>query len=109
MLNKNFAEHGQYHMLYRKQLRLSTTDLNPKAMSKRWNSVSGQPMVHVPKADATTESYGHFAVTANPQLNVPQYPIPLLGDVFVKVRGGQRFTKLDLKSAYQQLSLDPAW
>ncbi|XP_015775672.1 PREDICTED: uncharacterized protein K02A2.6-like [Acropora digitifera] len=28
-------------------------------------------------------------------------------DVFVKLRGGIRFTKLDLRNAYQQLPLDP--
>ena len=65
------------------------------------------PMVHVPKADGTTRSCGDYAVTVNPQLNVLQYPIPLPEDVFVRLRGGKRFTKLDLKSAYQQLPLDP--
>ena len=65
------------------------------------------PMVHVPKADGTTRSCGDYAVTVNPQLNVPRYPIPLPEDVFVKLHGGKRFTKLDLKSAYQQLPLDP--
>ena len=45
--------------------------------------------------------------SVNPQLHVPQYPIPLPEDVFSKLRGGQRFTKLDLKSAYLQLPLDP--
>ena len=65
------------------------------------------PMVHVPKADGTTRSCGDYAVTVNPQLNVPCYLIPLPGDVFVKLCGGQRFTNLDLKSAYQQLPLDP--
>ena len=65
------------------------------------------PMVHVPKADGTTRSCGDYAVTVNPQLNVPQYPIPLPEDVFVRLHGGKRFTKLDLKSAYQQLPLDP--
>ena len=64
-------------------------------------------MVHVPKADGTTRSCGDYAVTVNPQLHVPQYPIPIPEDVFLKLRGGQRFTKLDLKSAYQQLPLDP--
>ena len=64
------------------------------------------PMVHVPKADGTTRSCGDYAVTVNPQLHVPQYPIPIPEDVFLKLRGG-RFTKLDLKSAYQQLPLDP--
>ena len=65
------------------------------------------PMVHVPKSDGTTRSCKDYAVTVNPQLNVPQYPIPLPEDVFVKLQGGQRFTKLDLKSTYQQLPLDP--
>ena len=61
-------------------------------------------MVHVPKADDTTHSCGDYAVTVNPQLNVPQYPIPLPDDV---LRGRKQFTKLDLKNAYQQLPLDP--
>ena len=64
-------------------------------------------MVHVPKAGGTTRSCGDCAVTANPQLHVPQYPISLPKDVFLKLRGGQSFTKLDLKSAFQQLPLDP--
>ena len=65
------------------------------------------PMVHAPKADGTTRSFGDYVVTVNPQLHVPQYPIPLPEDVFLKLRGGQPFTKLDFKSAYQQLPLDP--
>jgi len=44
----------------------------------------------------------------NPQLNVCQYSISLPEeDVFVKQLGGNWFTKLDLKNAYQQLLLDP--
>ena len=70
-------------------------------------SESATPIVHVPKADGTTRSCDDYPVTANPQLHVPQYPIPLLEDVFLKLRGGKRFTKFDLKSAYQQLPLDP--
>ena len=65
------------------------------------------PMVHIPKAYGTTRSCGNYAVTVNPQLKVPQYPIPLPEDVFVKLCRGQQFTKLDLKSACQQLPLDP--
>ena len=64
------------------------------------------PMVHIPKADQTTRSCGDYAVTVNPQLNVPQYPIPLPEDVFQKLRGGKLFTKLDLRNAYQQLLID---
>ena len=42
-----------------------------------------------------------------PPTQCPQYSIPLPEDVFVKLQGGKRFTKLDLKNAYQQLPLDP--
>ena len=57
----------------------------------------GYPNGSCPKADGTTLSCGDYAVTVNPQLHVPQYPIPLPEGVFLKLRGGQRFTKLDLK------------
>ena len=63
-------------------------------------------MVHIPKADGTTRLCGDYAVTVYPQLNVPQLPIPLPEVVFVKLQGRKRFTKLDLKNAYQ-LPLDP--
>jgi len=62
---------------------------------------------HVLEADGTIRSFGDYATTVSPQLNVPQYTIPLPEDIFVKLRGGKRFTKLDLTNAYQQLPLGP--
>ena len=90
------AVEAEYH-------RLESEGVVEKVEFSEWAT----PMVHVPKADGTTRSCGDYAVTVNPQLHVPQYPIPLPELVFVKLREGQRFTKLDLKSAYQQLPLDP--
>ena len=49
-------------------------------------------MVHVPKSDSTTRSCRDYAISVNPQLNVPQNPIHLPEDVFVKLQGGQRLT-----------------
>ena len=63
-------------------------------------------MVHVPKSDGSTRSCGNYAITVNPHLHVSSYPIPLPEDVFNKLKGGQKYTKLDLKNAYQQLTLD---
>ena len=83
--------------------RLESEGVVEKVEFSEW----GTPMVHVPKDNDTTRSCGDYAVTVNPQLNVPQYLIPLPEDVFVKLRGGIRLTKLDLKNAYQQLPLDP--
>ena len=56
------------------------------------------PMVHIPKRDGTTRSCEDYSVTVNPSFSVPQYPIPLPEDVFRKMAGGQRYTKLDLTS-----------
>ena len=64
------------------------------------------PTVHVPKSDGSTPSCGNYTITVNPHLNVPSYPIPLPEDVFHKFRGGQKYTKLHLKNACQQLTLD---
>ena len=61
-------------------------------------------MVHVPKAYGTTRSCGDYVVMVNPQLKVPQYPIPLPDDVFA---ARWKTIQLDLKNAYQQLPLDP--
>ena len=38
---------------------------------------------------------------------VPQYPFPLPEGVFLKLHGGQSFTKRGLKNTYQELPLDP--
>ena len=35
-----------------------------------------------------------------------KYPIPKVDDLFARLAGGQKFTKLDMSQAYQQLCLD---
>ena len=69
---------------------------------------TGHTYVHVPKSDRSTQSCSTYAITLNPQSNFPfpSNPIPLQEDVFHKLRCGQKYTKLDLKNAYQQLTLD---
>ena len=72
--------------------RLESEGIVEKVEFSEWAT----PVVHVPEAGGTTRSFGDYGVTVNPQLNVPQYPIPLPEDVFVKLRGGKRFTNHDL-------------
>lgn len=49
---------------------------------------------------------GDYKVTVNPSLEVDQHPLPKPDDLFASLSGGQKFTTLDLKQAYQQMVLD---
>ena len=66
------------------------------------------PLVCVPKPNGTVRLCGDCKVTGNPALHVDQQPILTLEQAFGGLAHGQRFTKIDLKSAYQQLVLDQA-
>ena len=45
-------------------------------------------------------------MTVNRSLDVDQYPLPKPGDLFAMLAGGDKFSKIDLASAYQQFELD---
>ena len=64
------------------------------------------PIVPVPKSDGAIRICGDYKVTVNPSLIIDQYPLPKPSDLLTCLTGGQRFTKLDLTAAYQQMLLD---
>ena len=65
------------------------------------------PIVPVIKSDkSTVRICGDFRVTVNPVSKLDSYPLPRVDDFFEKLEGGQKFTKLDLSQAYQQLPLE---
>ena len=64
------------------------------------------PTVPVPKADSKLWTCGDYKITVNCDIDVNQYPLPKLDDLFAILAGGQHFNKIDLTSAYQQLQLD---
>ena len=70
------------------------------------HSTWAAPIVPVPKSDGTIRICGNYKLTINPQLNVDQYPLPKPSDLMASLTGGKQFTKLDLRSAYQQMPLD---
>ena len=60
----------------------------------------------VPKQVGKFRICGDYKVTVNAALDIDQYPLPKPDDLFASLAGGQKFTKLDLAQAYQQLVLD---
>lgn len=65
------------------------------------------PIVPVPKSDGSSiRLCGDFKVTVNPSLLVDQYPLRKPEDMFALLSTGEKFTKLDLSQAYQQVPLE---
>ncbi|XP_039511288.1 uncharacterized protein K02A2.6-like [Pimephales promelas] len=64
------------------------------------------PIVPVLKADNSVRICGDYKLTVNQVSKLEQYPIPKLEDLFEKLSGGKRFSKLDLSHAYQQVIPD---
>ena len=64
------------------------------------------PIVVVRKPGGKVCVCGGFKVTDNPVLKNDVYPLPLLEELFHKLNGGTKFTKLDLADAYLQIKLD---
>ena len=69
--------------------------------------MSGQPatIVVVPKKDGKFRICGDYRVTINQSLEIEQYQLPKLEDLFATLAGGKQFLKLNLSQAYQQLLL----
>ena len=60
----------------------------------------------VPKPDGNGRICGDYKVTVNSALDVNQYPLPCPADLMASLTGGQKFSKIDLTSAYQQMALE---
>lgn len=64
------------------------------------------PIVPVLKPDGSVRICGDYKLTVNRVSKLEQYPIPKIEDLFAILAGGERFTKLDMSHAYQQVVLD---
>ena len=61
---------------------------------------STTPIVPVLKPNGQVRICGDFKVSVNQYLNLTQYPLPHIEEVFERLSGGQVFSKLDLPDAY---------
>ena len=82
--------------------RLEAASILEKVSYSEWAA----PIVTVPKKDGTFLVCGNYKVTVNPVLETDQYPLPTPEELFAKLVGGTKFTKLDLTQAYAQNKLD---
>ena len=64
------------------------------------------PVFPVLKPDDSVRICGDYKVMINPVLDVPEHPMPTADDLFAQLNGGEKFKKLDLSSAYQQVLLN---
>jgi len=66
------------------------------------------PIVCVPKTDGSVCVCGNYKGTVNPAIQTEQFPTPMLEGIRGKVSSWQKFTKIHLRCAYQQMVLDEA-
>ena len=64
------------------------------------------PIVPIRKPDESIRICGDYKTTINPVSKLDNYPIPKVGDLLASLGGGEKFTKLYLSQAYQQLLLE---
>ena len=49
---------------------------------------------------------GDYKITVNQASKLDRYPVPKIEDLLATLEGGEKFTKLDMSQAYQQMELD---
>lgn len=64
------------------------------------------PIVPVVKQDRSVRICGDYRCTINQVSKLDNYPIPNTEALLAALGGGNKFTKLDVSQAYQQLLLD---
>lgn len=64
------------------------------------------PIVPIMKPDNSIRICGDYKTTVNQVSKLDHYPVPKVEDLLATLGGGEKFTKLNMSQAYQQLQLD---
>ena len=107
LLLANHAIRNVRHVAEREKIadelpRLEKIGVLEKVEFSDWAS----PIAPVLKPGGSVRICGDYKVTKNPVLDVPEHPMPTVDDLFTHLNGGEKYTKMDLSSAYQQVVLD---
>ena len=78
--------------------------IETKILSKVEDSPWGTPLVPVEKdGGQSVRICGDYKSTLNKCVSTRQYPLPTVEECFNAVQGGQKFSKIDIKKAYNNL------
>jgi len=73
-------------------------------LTKLENSKWATPIVRVLKANGAIRVCGDYK-SVNPRLIIDEHPLPTTNELFAKLAGGTKFSKIDLRQAYLQLEI----
>nr|XP_037276811.1 uncharacterized protein K02A2.6-like [Rhipicephalus microplus] len=98
---------------------LGADDVNVDRSTRNWTAFRGAgiivpvphaewaaPVVPVVKRNGCIRLCGDFKLTVNKACRTEQYPLPRVEDILATLNGGEVFTTIDLREAYNQLPLD---
>ncbi|XP_049520329.1 uncharacterized protein K02A2.6-like [Dermacentor silvarum] len=80
--------------------------VNEGLLSLVTSSEWATPLVPVVKKDGQLRLCGDFRLTVNAATLKEQYPLPWVDNIVANLNGGEVFSTLDLRNAYNQLPLD---
>ncbi|XP_074026021.1 uncharacterized protein K02A2.6 isoform X1 [Leptinotarsa decemlineata] len=102
-----FCKHRNVPFAYKEALTSELVKLETEGViSPIETSEWATPIVIVMKSDKTLRVCGDYKVTVNEYLRNFKYPLPRIDEIFSKLSKGQHFSKIDLRSAYNQIELD---
>ncbi len=63
------------------------------------------PIRAVVKTDGSLRVCGNYKKSLNPLLDTKQYPLPTTEECFHPMRGGEKYSKIDIRAAYNNIEL----
>ena len=90
---------GQLEKARRRYLSNGAGERHKEGLLRRTTPLPGDwatPIVAPPKSDGAVRVCGDFKVTVNPVLDIDDYPLPKIEEIFANLNGGTTFSVLDL-------------